>query len=604
MKTNKLFLIGLVAVGLTACSSDEELIRNQKEDVNTYAGLSISLASPQTRAGVNQAQAYNVGRAAESAVARVSLYSTLNNHDWQNYNASKPASPTSNDFWQDGSYYTVGAFPAAAGTQRIGLVLNLQAGVVTPIDINTTTVGVSWSDDNHNAIKTIERLATENAFTMTSRRSYFTVLDGVDEATVNAQSTPDVSKNVFSFDLERLVSQAVVTKGAGLVATTSEVANSRVEVDLNSLQYAVINGATSVNFWLDEAGDRTITDVGGGTMKYNGLHSAIHSYLGGISDNWNDAKVHNNKNTAKLIRLGNYAPFTASLVMTDKATRATERATRNGELGGYAPIDVFATGQMADASNPVVSNRGIYFLENSVGSGAYTKANKDVGFYRLAYAKIYGQVKPVKIYGVKYEDNGAGGIKTTWDVVEYQIKSQTDYDAMPETTVDEKIAKAHTYVEYTTFYRGQTDDFLYANPLGAMIGYSLNNTWASDAEKATNAQPYYTYLDARCAWRALLNRQTGDSDPNDDITKAVQTANTRRNNIYWLEIGEIKKLGMAYDPSDPSDPNLPKANKDQNTDPDNDDTPDDPDIEVQHSYMKVMARVLQWNVVKRNAVIY
>ncbi len=603
MKTNKMFLIGLVAVGLTACSSDDDLIRNQKEDVNTYAGLTISIADATTRADVNQAQSDNVGRAAESNVSRVSLYSTLNNHVWTTARDSRPASPTATDFWKAGSYYTVGAFAAAAGTQTMGLVINHNAGAVTPIDINTTTVGVSWVDDNHNAIKTIERLSTENTFCMTSRRQINTVLNGVDEATVNGQNTPDATKNVFSFDLERIVSQAVVSKASSLVATTTDVTNSRVTVDLDNLNYAVINGATSVNFWLDNAGDRTITDVGAGTMEYNGLKSAIHDYLGDISDDWNNAKTQN-KDDAKLIRLGNYAPFTASKLNIDKATRTTERNERNAELGGYAPIPVFATAQMADPSAAVVGNRGIYFLENSVGSGSYTKTNKDVGFYRLAYAKVYGQVKPVKIYGVKYEDDGAGGIKTSWDVVEYTIATQTAYDAMPDATVAEKIAKAHTYVEYTTFYKGQSDDFLYANPLGAMIGFALHNTWANDAQKAAVAQPYYTYLDARCAWRALLNRQTGDSDPNDDITKGVQSANTRRNNIYWLEIGEFKKIGMPYDPSDPNDPNLPKATKDQPTDPDNNDTPDDPDIEVQHTFMKVLARVLQWNVVKRTSVFY
>ena len=222
------------------------------------------------------------------------------------------------------------------------LALSYPEGSQDFVDIFETAVRLFPHDPTANlnaavAAQTIERLSAENAFCMTSRRQINTVLDGVDEATVNGQNTPDATKHVFSFDLERIVSQAVVSKASSLVATTTDVANSRVTVDLDNLNYAVINGATSVNFWLDNAGDRTITDVGAGTMKYNGLKSAIHDYLGDISDDWNNAKTQN-KADAKLIRLGNYAPFTASVLNTDKATRTAERNDRNAELGGYAPI--------------------------------------------------------------------------------------------------------------------------------------------------------------------------------------------------------------------------------------------------------------------------
>ena len=189
------------------------------------------------------------------------------------------------------------------------LALSYPEGSQDFVDIFETAVRLFPHDPTANlnaavAAQTIERLSAENAFCMTSRRQINTVLDGVDEATVNGQNTPDATKNVFSFDLERIVSQAVVSKASSLVATTTDVANSRVTVDLDNLNYAVINGATSVNFWLDNAGDRTITDVGAGTMKYNGLKSAIHDYLGDISDDWNNAKTQN-KADAKLIRLGN-----------------------------------------------------------------------------------------------------------------------------------------------------------------------------------------------------------------------------------------------------------------------------------------------------------
>lgn len=611
MKTNKLLLMGILAAGLAACTSDENAASsNSNKDLNTYAGLIVSLQqSTMTRAGeVTQAQSDNVGRASENAIARVGLVSSLTSKYWDSYNATKPASPAYNDFWKvtDG-LYTVSAFPASAGAQRIALMLNYPSDAILPVEIETSTLCKSWNSDTDNAIVDIGKLARENEFTMSSVRGHHTVIDNVTADDVNAQATANPAKNVFQFDVERLVSQAIVTKAATLPSLTVDGSNSRVNVDLDNLDYAVINGATSIYFWADNAGERTITDVNGdgSQFKYKGLKSAIHEYLGTATSHWRDAKVQE-RGTAHLIRLGNYAPFDPVYLgsIHNAADRAMERTSKNNQLGGYKAIPVFASAQMADESQPMVNSRGIYFLENSVGQASYTQENKNVGFYRLAYAKVYGVVTPVKVYGIEWVDNGGGGIQRSPsnNIVEYTIASQADKDAMPEATVAEKIAKAQTYVIGTTFYRGQDDDFLYADPLAAMVGFTLHKTWTSDVEKTANAQPYWTYMDARCAWRALLNRQTGSNGP-DDITKAVQSANTRRNNIYWLEIEQFQQIGMPYDPSDPNDPNLPQAHKDNPTDPDPSD-PDNPDVEVQHTYMKVISHVLNWNVVKRSAVFY
>ena len=59
-----------------------------------------------------------------------------------------------------------------------------------------------------------------------------------------------------------------------------------------------------------------------------------------------------------------------------------------------------------------------------------------------------------------------------------------------------------------------------------------------------------------------------------------------------------KRQGMPWDPSDPKDPYLPKPDdKEEPTNPEN------PDIEKEETYMRVEAKVLQWNLVSRDVVL-
>jgi len=90
----------------------------------------------------------------------------------------------------------------------------------------------------------------------------------------------------------------------------------------------------------------------------------------------------------------------------------------------------------------------------------------------------------------------------------------------------------------------------------------------------------------------LWNRQTNADG------KTIVNANTRRNNTYLLTITAFQGLGMPWDPSDPKDPYLPKPDPDP-TEPTN---PENPDIEKEETYMRVEAKVLQWNLVSRDIV--
>lgn len=100
-------------------------------------------------------------------------------------------------------------------------------------------------------------------------------------------------------------------------------------------------------------------------------------------------------------------------------------------------------------------------------------------------------------------------------------------------------------------------------------------------------------MNGKCAYRALWNRQTVTADG-----KSIVNADTRRNNTYLLTIKAFQGLGMPWDPSDPKDPYLPKP-----TDPTEPTNPENPDIEKEETYMRVEAKVLQWNLVSRDVIL-
>jgi len=143
---------------------------------------------------------------------------------------------------------------------------------------------------------------------------------------------------------------------------------------------------------------------------------------------------------------------------------------------------------------------------------------------------------------------------------------------------DKLVKKAG--VEGETFYRGEKDGIIYASKEAA------KKSQLSPDQKA------YTYKDGKCAYRALWNRQMGDDG------KSVVNADARRNNTYLLTIKAFQGLGMPWDPSDPNDPNLPKP-----TDPDEPENPENPDIEKEETYMRVDAKILQWNLVSREVIL-
>ncbi|WP_274972105.1 Mfa1 family fimbria major subunit [Bacteroides fluxus] len=507
MKVNNLFLAGVAALslGVTACNNEDVPSMDKPTEGTTFAGMYISAMKDNATRAVNDSQEDYEGREEESKLATLDLLATGTLKSWD-----FATSEGENKFWETGANsgtFKVSPWQTTSGSQSMALLFN-KGNIVSNIATASTFVYGSTAS----AMDDIAALSTDAKFVMTSKVEQKDITDGIDETTV--KNGTGESDNVFSFDVERVVSQGLVAKATTLNA---ETADGKGKVDIDNITYAAVNGAAKTYLFRNKAGERTITVADG---LYKNFKSAIDDYA-----DFQNAQDPSGRAKEYLIRLGNLAS-------------ASDNKT-NDDLGNYKAISVAAS---TDAAK---GGRGIYFLENSVDKNEFTSQNKDYGFYRLAYAKVYATYTPKEVWH--------------WEN-------------------DKLVSKPG--VQGETFFRGENDGLIYASKEAA-----------EKSQLAPN-QKAYTYTDGKCAYRALWNRQT------DDTEKTVVNADARRNNTYMLTVKAFQGLGMPWDSSDPNDPNLPKP-----TDPTEPENPDNPDIEKEETYMRVEAKVLQWNLVSREVVL-
>ena len=507
MKGKKFLLAGvaILGLGMTSCNNDDVPSVGNPTEGSTFVGMYISTMKDVMTRAVNDSQGDYAGRNEESTLESLRLISPGLPRDWTLGSADEE-----NKFWATATTgtYTVAPWKATSGSQTMALLFNrgtLEPGIATATNEEYGSVATAVAD--------IAALATDNKFVMTSKVEQKTIQDNISEETVKTGTGE--AQNVFSFDMERVVSQGMVAKGADLDATT---ADGKGSVDLDNLTYAAINGAAKTYLFRNHAGDRTITE---GNGLYKDFTSAIDDYT-----DFSDAQNPNGTAKEHLIRLGNLLP---------------EETPTADKLGMYVAKKVAAN---ATEAKKVA---GIYFLENSVKKEALTPDNKNFGYYRLPYAKVYTTYTPNEVLH--------------WD------QDQNKLISKPGKKGD-------------TFYRGEGDGLIYASKEAAKKSQLNPN------------QKAYTYKDGKCAYRALWNRQTAADG------KTVVNADARRNNTYLLTITAFQGLGMPWDPSDPKDPYLPKPDdKEEPTNPEN------PDIEKEETYMRVEAKILQWNLVSRDVVL-
>lgn len=243
MKVNKFLLAGVAVLGLgmTACNDDDVPPVGNPAEGSTFAGMYISTMKDVMTKGVNDSQEDYAGREAESRLETLRFISPGKTKDWTQGQADEE-----DKFWATTvtGTYTVAPWKVTAGSQAMALLFNrgnLEPSIATATNYvygNTAT-----------AVADIKALASENKFVMTSSVKQKTIQDNISKETV--KNGTGEAQNVFSFDMERVVSQGMVAKGGNLNAETTD---GRGSVDLDNLKYTAINGAAKTYLFRNHAG--------------------------------------------------------------------------------------------------------------------------------------------------------------------------------------------------------------------------------------------------------------------------------------------------------------------------------------------------------------
>lgn len=214
MKGKKFLLAGvaILGLGMTSCNNDDVPSVGNPTEGSTFVGMYISTMKDVMTRAVNDSQGDYAGRAEESTLESLRLISLGTPRDWTLGSADEE-----NKFWETtpAGTYTVAPWKATSGSQAMALLFNrgsLNPGIATATNEEYGSAATAVAD--------IAALATDKKFVMTSKAEQKTIKDNISEETVKTGTGE--AQNVFSFDMERVVSQGMVTKGGDLNAETAD----------------------------------------------------------------------------------------------------------------------------------------------------------------------------------------------------------------------------------------------------------------------------------------------------------------------------------------------------------------------------------------------
>lgn len=400
---------------------------------------------------------------------------------------------------------------------------------------------LSRSEQTIIGLDQISLLMDENGFTMTG------------DVNLSAVIMPDVETparqgdNVFPKDkalpVERVVSKAQLYKKSGFAVTgvPGTIASS-------SLRWAVAGSGKQVYLYRNNAGERT--------MGVDGLYNG-------------------------LITASNASKESGLMKLSDVIKNPDDK-------GNFAWKKLLET-----QSGPKSVAGGIYFYEHALEEteGQSKPYPRTIGYDKVTYAKVYGDLGKIS-KGKKIKDGATptGGAYTPADLTtttagdfsgerKYDVTVTKEwYDKMKpklgnQLTEVNGVNTLHMVDKPGTFYVG-FNGTIYNTLLAAM----------ADGNKSARK-----YTGGRMVYLTPLNAQ-GEQGK-------IYNCDTRRNNIYDLEIQGVNGLGYNYDPVDPKDPYIPKPN-DNPLEPDPD--PEIPPINDTEITIKVRAKVLNWNYIHQS----
>ncbi len=555
MKRNRIYhlvalLIGTLLLGACSQQSPSEEAIN-KGDSQTSMHFAVRVAMDRSLRGVNQEQKDESGTKSEQAIKQgLVLFK-----DYPSMQATLSEESAGTGIWKSAPM----ALQSEMSTQvSMTLLLNSNSlGTLTGTDFakdrvielkdllgfaGTTGEGMlmtaTVSDPAHNTVR-IDSKATEQE-----------VLQG--------------SKNNFPFDVERVVAKVQITKSSSVTAELKDVGTLKLP-----LTYSMAGSAKKSYLFRDRAGARTLTESSPNVYK---------DYVSLIDDqsvptDWDPKKGH---------------PF---------LQRVSDKEGEAYILNGYYRNPKEVKDGTAERTS---IDGGFYFLENSMyGNNRVASKKGEIKYNRIAYAKVYTKLTPSNAYTTKYVSGkyerelvkpeeftkehsyimeiSAEVYAKIWDLPQYKGK----------TFVSNFIQDGKRFTEYNlnvtekpgTFYVGGDDGLLYLRLRDAVL---MGN------------KSVRKYDEGRMVYLIPLNRQL------DGAKGFVNYCDTRRNNIYDLNIASISGIGLNHDPVDPDDPNIPKP-EDNPFEP-----PTDPQIPVEENdyLMRITAKILKWNLVEKHYALW
>ena len=438
-----------------------------------------------------------------------------------------------------------------------GLVVNLNT--LSPADFKA---------DKKLGIAELGKLTSNDAnggFVMSSKTTNsITITEGADanEASVKAKG------NYFSYQVERVASKAQASTPAGGVAVNIKEGGRALfdkslteKAAVKDLRYALAGSAKEVYLFADKAGNRTLdANLTYGTEYETAIHGLAATTLNAQ---------------------GMYAAQRDLQKVSDKSLTTLSDDTEFSNLNSL-PL-------AADANYQTTSNKnGIFFLENDVNS-------QDPDFSDIAYFKVYGKFEPAaNLYKLNAAKDGVEAASMTdvnsdrkEDVVVSEdwvtangLTVGTDLVKNPGVTGQPQTYTLTVKIAAGSIFYNPANRRFYTSPLAARV----------DNGGKTKKVETILFKGGKMLWQTPANGQYDK-----------KFFNTRRNNIYSIQVNEITGLGLNFDPADPKDPNCPKPEPKEN--PDEKPHKDDNKVIKKTTNIQVEAKILKWNLVYRGVTL-
>lgn len=442
---------------------------------------------------------------------------------------------------------------------------------------------LSRSEQTTIGLDQISLLMDEKGFTMTGDVNRSAVI--MPDVVTPARSGDNVFPKDEPLPVERVVSKAQLYKKSSGFTPTG------VPGTIANLHWAVAGSGKQVYLYRNNAGERTM----GADGLYDELTTAsVKSGLMKLSDVINEPTDE-----------GNFAWKELSETPSEKKS-------------------------VAD---------GIYFYEHALEEteGQSKPYPRTIGYDKVTYAKVYGDLGTISkgkrgefnekafpyfsaMSRVVYTKEDARKLTTcelpnapgtfkrsleTWEEMRKHVKDASSEDFMKDrwywicvTEIPSwDMAKKKelfdssrfsipdlmdSHKDHTFFLMHDTPGTFYVGANGIIYDTLL-------AARADGNKSARKYTGGRMVYLTPLNAQ-GEPDK-------IYNCDTRRNNIYDLEIQGVNGLGYNYDPVDAKDPYIPKPD-DNPLEPDPD--PEIPPINNPEITIRVKATVLKWNYIHQS----